>query len=597
MTSKNGRFNKSARSSYQSPSARAQRASSTAQTSSGDFSKAEAYRSSPSYSATDGHYAASSRPSVTSRKVRGKKTKVDSTPAQPGSYTSAFERGTQGAEANSAYERQSAAAVYSRENPTYTSRKSKRINKVVLGVVIALVVVLAGAGVATALTNAYLNNINERLANNSVKDAEEMQILSDSLKPIEATGFEEPFYLMLIGSDRRDDDPSMGQRSDTNIVVRVDPAANQLTMVSIPRDTKIELEDVGTSKFNAALNFGGIGSTIREASELLGVDISYYAEVNFEQMDALVDAIGGVDVYVDERIDDPDADGTSANPDWPRIILEEGENHLDGAAALCFARSRAFVDGDFTRTTNQRKLIKAILDKMLALPITELPGAIENAVGCVSTNLTVQELLTLAQLFSDGELKVYSAMIPSYTEWIGEISYVINDGEKTKEMMEVVNAGGDPSGIVSNRIGSSENQQDAYSGAFEDYDSNTYSQTYDQYYDPNYNTYDPNYGTTYTDPGYADPGYVDPGYTDPGYTDPGYTDPGYTDPGYVDPGYDANGGVVNDPNAGTITEPDYSGGADTGMDGTYDQGADVSGGTGADGTWTGDTAAPAVAGY
>lgn len=584
MTSKNGRFNKTARSSHQSPSARAMRASSMAQSSSDETSKADPYRSQPSYSSTDSHYATSSRPSVAMRRGgRGKKTRGSSVSAQPGSYTSAYEPGTQGSEANTAFERQSAATVYSRENPTYTARKSKRLNKVVLGVVIALVVVLAGAGVATALTNAYLNNINERLAENSVKDAAEMEILNDSLKPIEATGFEEPFYMILIGSDRREDDPSMGQRSDTNIVVRVDPAANQLTMVSIPRDTKIELEDVGTSKFNAALNFGGIGSVIREASELLGVDISYYAEVNFEQMDALVDAIGGVDVYVDERIDDPDADGTSANPDWPRIILEEGENHLDGAAALCFARSRAFVDGDFTRTTNQRKLIEAILHKILDLPITQLPSAIESATACVSTNLTVQDLLTLAQLFSDGDLKVYSAMVPSYTQMIGDISYVINDVDKTKEMMKVVEEGGDPSGIVSDGIGSDEDQQYVYSGAFEDYDDTYYSQTYDQYYDPY--AYDPNYGTNYTDPGYVQP---------------------------VDPGYDPNAGTSYDPNydpnygAGT-TEPDYSGGTGVGGDGSYDQGYDTgydpgydaSGdGTGGDGTWAGDgTAAPSVDGY
>ena len=596
MTSKNGRSSKTARSSYQSPSARAQRASAMAQSAFEDTTKADPYRSSAPYSSTDSHYTASSRPSVFSRKRRGRKAKADDVSAQPGSYTSAYERGTQGAEANSAYERQSAAAVYSRENPTYKARKSKRLNKVVLGVAIALVVVLAGAGAATALTNAYLNNINERLANNATKDAEEMAILNDSLKPIEATGFEEPFYLMLIGSDRRDDDPSMGQRSDTNIVVRVDPAENLLTMVSIPRDTKIELDDVGTSKFNAALNFGGIGSTIREASELLGVDISYYAEVNFEQMDALVDAIGGVDVYVDERIDDPDADGTSANPDWPRIILEEGENHLDGAAALCFARSRAFVDGDFTRTTNQRKLIKAILDKMLSLPITELPSAIENATSCVSTNLTVQELLTLAQLFSDGELKVYSAMVPSYAQYIGDISYVINDVDKTREMMEVVEAGGDPSGIVSDGIGSSEDQQYAYSTAFDDYDNTQYSQTYDQYYDPNYSG-------TYTDPNYTAP--VDPGY-DPnaGTTyDPNYDPNAGTT---YDPNYDPNAGTTYDPNydpnTGVTTDP--SGGVyDPGYDTTYDPSYDANAGTGGDagagdGSWTGDaTAVPSVDGY
>ena len=147
-----------------------------------------------------------------------------------------------------------------------------------------------------------------------------------------------------------------------------------------------------------------------------------------------------------ERVDDPDADGTTAHPEWPRVIIEEGEQHLDGNQALVFARSRAYADGDFTRTANQRKLIMAIVNKVLAMNTTELLGVVQAASNCVTTDLAVGDIAALAQQFQgDEELTIYSAMVPSTTAMIGDVSYVINDPVATKEMMKLVEAGEDPS--------------------------------------------------------------------------------------------------------------------------------------------------------
>ena len=152
---------------------------------------------------------------------------------------------------------------------------------------------------------------------------------------------------------------------------------------------------------------------------------------------------------VDERIDDTDADNTTDHPENPRIIIEAGEQHLNGEQALVFARSRAYVDGDFTRTANQRKLIQALVDKVLALPVTELPGVIQAAAKCVTTDMKVNDIISLAQQFKDdGDLLMYSAMLPSLTGYVDGVSYVFADEDKVTEMMKVVDQGGDPSGIT-----------------------------------------------------------------------------------------------------------------------------------------------------
>lgn len=477
----------------------------------------------------------SSREPQSARAARSVSRATQSERVASSAYRPAYTPGSQGRSANGSYGRQSAASQYSRTNPNYTAASSKRASrgkKIALCVVAAVLVAVIGTGTAFAL---YINSINDQL-NHGTKTQEELNAITDVLAPKTSSNFTEPFYMMLIGSDRRVGDDSMGARSDTNIVVRVDPTQNLVTMVSIPRDTCIEIDGYGQNKFNAAYNYGGAAATIREASELCNIEISHYAEVNFEELVALVDAVGGVDVEVDERIDDPDAGS---------IVIEEGTQHLDGEAALVFARSRAYVDGDFTRTANQRKLIMALVEKVLALPVTDLPGVIQSAAQCVTTDLSVSDILSLAQQFKDeGDLTIYSAMVPSTTGYIGEVSYVFTDEAALKEMMEVVEAGEDPSGIVSSGVVSTPGASSSSSGGSStyDYSYNGGSTYYDDsgYTDNSY--YDPNYGyDTGYDSGYVDSGYVDPGY-DSGYGT-GYTDSGY-DSGYVDPSAYATDGAA-----------------------------------------------------
>ena len=234
------------------------------------------------------------------------------------------------------------ASQYSRSNPQYSaqrSRKSAKGKKIALGVCCALIVALIGCGTAFAV---WYNNVNSQL-NTGGKTSEELENINEQL--VSTSTQRAVLTRMLIGSDKREGDDEGGARSDTNIVVRVDPTSNQATLVSIPRDTMIDIDGYGTNKFNAAYNYGGAAATIREATQLTGVSISHYAEVNFEELVSLVDAVGGVDVMVDERIDDTDADNTTDHPENPRIIIEAGEQHLNGEQAP----AALYVDGDFTR--------------------------------------------------------------------------------------------------------------------------------------------------------------------------------------------------------------------------------------------------------
>jgi polyisoprenyl-teichoic acid--peptidoglycan teichoic acid transferase len=376
-------------------------------------------------------------------------------------FTPAYTPGSQGRGANGAYRNQTGAGQYSRHSSNYSGRRrgSGKGKKIAIGVVCAVLVVAIGCGAAFAV---WYNNISKEL-NQGDYTEEELSAINDQL--VQTTSYTEPFYVLLVGSDKREDEEGQadadGARSDTNIVVRVDPVNNQATLVSIPRDTMVELDGYGTNKFNAAYNYGGVASTIREASQLTGVGISHYVEVGFNDLVNLVDAVGGVDVYVDELVDDPDADGTTDNPDWTHWVIQPGQQHLCGGEALTFARSRAYVDGDFTRTSNQRKVIEALVNKVMSLSVTEMPAVVQAAAKCVTTDMKITDILALAQqMKGNGSLTMYSAMLPSITGDINGISYVFCDEDATEKMMKIVDQGGDPSGIT----GSTSKMAQQYSG-------------------------------------------------------------------------------------------------------------------------------------
>lgn len=337
---------------------------------------------------------------------------------------------------------QQSAADYSRNAQIYhaaaTAKKGGK--RTVFIVLAAILMALLAAGTAFAL---YMNDVSNKL-NRGDKTDEELMAINEALSY--KSNFNEVFYMLLIGSDERTEGEMA--RSDVNIVVRVDPIDNKLSLLSIPRDTKIEIPDYGTQKFNAAYAFGQVPGVIEATEDLLDVEISHYAQVNFTSLKELVNAVGGVTVEVDEKIDNKKCDDGDGN----HYVIEEGTQRLNGGEALTFARNRDYAQGDFVRTSNQRKLIEAIVEEVVATPITNIPTVVQAAAGCVTTDIGIIDLIGLAQQFADSDdITMYNAMLPSYTQTINGISFVINDEEKTEEMMELFLAGKDMSEIVSNK--------------------------------------------------------------------------------------------------------------------------------------------------
>lgn len=223
------------------------------------------------------------------------------------------------------------------------------------------------------------------------------------------------------------------------ILARTVPSEGKVTMVSIPRDTKVEISGYGTQKINAAYAYGGVAGAVKAASEFAGVPITHYAEVHFQELESLVDILGGVYVDVPVSNDQTGASNTG-------IQLSAGYQLLDGEQALAFARERyGYARGDFQRADNQRLVATAIMKQVLQTPALEMPSIVQRLASCVTTDMSVTDVIGLAQAYrSAGDLTVYSALAPSSTETIDGVSYVITDEAAWRAMMQKVDAGEDP---------------------------------------------------------------------------------------------------------------------------------------------------------
>lgn len=313
-------------------------------------------------------------------------------------------------------------------------RKSHKARNRALAIVGVLVAILAIVGGAFAL---YLHSLDSAMGFKNQDDKDSLKAAMLKTNPVEDKS--QAFYMLVLGSDARANDTA--SRSDVMILLRVDPTNGKITMVSIPRDTKVEIEGHGTQKINAAYAFGGAAGAVTAVSDFAGVPISHYAEVHFDELEQLVDDLGGV--WVDVPVSNDQTGVTSFHQK-----LNSGYQLLNGSQALAFARERyGYTRGDFQRADNQKLVAQAIIKQVLDRQPTELPGTIQELAGCVATDLSASDIISLAQQFQSTGVTFYSATVPSTTQTIDGVSYTITVQDKWDEMMALVNQGKDPSTV------------------------------------------------------------------------------------------------------------------------------------------------------
>ncbi|MEH2050220.1 LCP family protein [Nostoc sp.] len=179
--------------------------------------------------------------------------------------------------------------------------------------------------------------------------------------------------------------------SDVMLLVKFDPETKKINMLSIPRDTRTQIEGYGVKKINSANVEGGPALTARTVSNLLGgAGIDRYIRINVLGVAKLIDALGGVTVYVPKNMKYQD------DSQHLYINLKAGKQHLSGDQALQLLRFRHDELGDIGRIQRQQMVIRALMDQTLnPATVAQLPKVLDVVKEHIDTNLTVEELVAL----------------------------------------------------------------------------------------------------------------------------------------------------------------------------------------------------------
>jgi LCP family protein required for cell wall assembly len=239
--------------------------------------------------------------------------------------------------------------------------------------------------------------------------------------------------VLLLGSDYR---PShSGNRTDVIMVVSLDPATGAVAAASIPRDT-VNFPTSSSGKYRAKVNglyqdlIGQLGQrkAAREMKRIIGngigVEIDSYAVVGFEGVRRLVDAVGGVDVVLDRAVVDPYYWVTSSKRG---VSFRAGSNHLNGATALIFARTRKG-DNDFERARRQQLLVAAAVRKVREQGVTAIPKLVAIADRFVRTDLPFGAAPKLFEMVSNAGVDDATRIVFGPSKWAsaaGGSSYVL----------------------------------------------------------------------------------------------------------------------------------------------------------------------------
>ncbi len=197
----------------------------------------------------------------------------------------------------------------------------------------------------------------------------------------------QPYNVLLVGIDRGSVEGDDATRSDVMILVSVDVMEKKAVMVSFPRDTRVTIPGHGTEKINAARAFNGKEGAIEVVKDISGLEIHDYAEVDFAAFEKVVDAIGGVTLHLDYPIEDPKVG-----------YLPEGDVYLNGRDALILVRSRDLPRGDLDRIDNQKKFLKAVMEKAVNVrDIQSLLAILDAAVKQMDTTINPDLIFALAE--------------------------------------------------------------------------------------------------------------------------------------------------------------------------------------------------------
>ena len=250
------------------------------------------------------------------------------------------------------------------------------------------------------------------------------QTIKESISFTEESG---TTNILLIGID----DVGGGRRADAIAFATVDIDNKIVRLMSIPRDTRVQIPGRGWDKINHAYAYGGVEKLRETVVNYLGLPVNYFLLVNYDSFPAVIDLIGGVEVDVERRMIYNDYAGKLF------INIPKGFQKLDGKNALHYVRFRHDALGDIGRVKRQQQFIKAALKKMQSpAMITKIPELVQKAIEMVSSDMTAAQALQLVSYLANlSPENLHFFTMPGRAAYISNISYWVGDTTAASDLL------------------------------------------------------------------------------------------------------------------------------------------------------------------
>lgn len=273
-----------------------------------------------------------------------------------------------------------------------TKSKAKKKHKGLKIFVIIILILAILIGVAYAFVNDKLGKMNQESIDTTQVGIDSN--VADSLKDYR--------NIALLGIDSREDDYSLGNRSDCIIIASINNKTNDINLFSVYRDTYVNVLENNTEKLDKithAYSYGGAQNTLKSLNEALDLNITEYVTVNFDAVIAAIDELDGVNInidsdelkYINDYIDaTSQSSGTASNH-----ITKTGMQTLNGVQAVAYSRIRYTSGGDYKRTERMRTVVTAMATKAKSLSFSQLNTFANNILPKISTNISSSTMISM----------------------------------------------------------------------------------------------------------------------------------------------------------------------------------------------------------
>ena len=326
---------------------------------------------------------------------------------------------------------------------THKDKRSGKIGKIILVIILGIIIaagIFVGSFISSKLSKL---NIQEIDTSDLGVNNELYQEVSDTLSKSE---FESVITVALFGTDSRDTDDMSAGRADTIIIASINTKFKSIKLISIPRDTYVEVPGYGKTKINHAYAYGGEALAIKTINQNFGLNITEYATIDFSGLIHIINDIGGVQLKITKEemayINERSSASYEITGNKYKKVTSYGNVTLSGEQALTHSRNRT-VGNDFERAGRQREVLEAIMNKLSAMGVSKILDMSDSFLEEVKTNINVMDyvgqltniLMSSREYFNN----ITSSQIPSTEygsgKYIDGIYYFVADEEKMKEDM------------------------------------------------------------------------------------------------------------------------------------------------------------------